>query len=134
MIGIHARLCAFDHCWTSVSSVRNLDNALQYDMAFWMPASLPAATAFRRGHSSTLWSSLVKQAAHALPSPDDPEAGGPGPACGPEADGPEAGGSAAGGPASVGGPAFSPGLCFFGGGLGEDPEDELSDEGEDELR
>ena len=79
-----------------------------------------------------LWSSFVKQAAHTLPFPDDPEAGGPGPACGPEADGPEAGGSAAGGPASVGGPAFSPGLCFFGGGQGAD--DELSDEEEDELR
>ena len=88
-----------------------------------MSASLPAATAFRRGHSSSLWSFILKQAAHALSSPDDPEA-----------DGPEAGGSAAGGPASVGGPAFSHGLCFFGGGLGEDPEDELSDEGEDGLR
>ena len=81
-----------------------------------------------------LWSSFVKQAAHTLPFPDDPEAGGPGPACGSEADGPETGGSAAGVPASVGGAVFSPGLCFFGGGLGADDEDELSDEEEDELR
>ena len=76
-----------------------------------------------------LWSSFVKQAAHTLPLPDDPDAGGPGPAGGPEADDPETGG-----PASVGGPAFSPGLCFFGGGLGADDEDELSEEAEDELR
>ena len=81
-----------------------------------------------------LWSSFVKQAAHTLPFPDGPEAGGPGPACGSEADGPETGGSAAGVPASVGGPAFSPGVCFFGGGLGADDEDELSDEEEDALR
>ena len=60
-----------------------------------------------------LWSSFVKQAAHTLPFPDDPEAGGPGPACGSEADGPETGGSAAGVPASVGGAVFSPGLCFL---------------------
>ena len=77
-----------------------------------------------------LWSSFVKQAAHTLPFPDDTKAGGPGPACGSEADGPETGGSAAGVPAFVGGAVFSPGLCFFGGGL----EDELSDEEEDELR
>ena len=63
-----------------------------------------------------LWSSFVKQAAHTLPFPDDPEAGGPGPARGSEADGPETGGSAVG-------------LCFFAGG-----PDELSDEEEDELR
>ena len=81
-----------------------------------------------------LWSSFVKQAAHTLPFPDDPEAGGPGPACGSEADGPETGGSAAGVPASVGGAVFSPGLCFFGGGLGSDDGDELSDEELDELR
>ena len=41
------------------------------------------------------------------PFPDDPEAGGPDPACGSEADGPETGGSAAGVPASVGGAVFS---------------------------
>ena len=99
-----------------------------------MCASLPAATASRRGHSSWLWLSFVKQAAHTLPIPDDPEAGGPG-LCffvggrvaedelsdEEEAAGPEAGGSAAGVPAS--------GLCFFVGG--RVAEDELSDDEED---
>ena len=91
-----------------------------------MCASLPAATASRRGHSSWLWLSFVKQAAHTLPIPDDPEAGGPG-LCffvggrvaedelsdEEEAAGPEAGGSAAGVPAFVGGAVFSPGFCFL---------------------
>ena len=78
--------------------------------------------------------SSSQQHIHTLPCPDDPAAGGPGPACGSEeADGPETGGSAAGVPASVGGPAFSPGLCFFGGGPLACDEDELSDEEEDEL-
>ena len=85
-----------------------------------------------------LWSSFVKHAAHALPLPDDPGAGGPGPACGSDADGPETGGCAAGVSASVAGPAFSPGLCFFGGGLSANyelsDEDDLSDEDEDALR
>ena len=69
-----------------------------------------------------------------FPFPDDPEAGGPGPTGGSEADGPETGGFAAGVPASVGGAVFSPGLCFFGGGLGADEDDELEDEEEDALR
>ena len=99
-----------------------------------MAASVPAATANSTGHSSVLWSSLVKQAVHTVRLPDCPEAGGPGPACGPEADGPETGGSVANGPAPVGSPAFSPGLCFFGGGLGADDEDELEEEEEDGLR
>ena len=68
--------------------------------------------------------SFVKHAAHTLPFPDDPEAGGPDPACGSEADGPETGGSAAGVPAS--------GLCFFVGG--RVAEDELSDDEEDGRR
>ena len=82
-----------------------------------MSASVPPAKACRRGHSSTLWSSFVRQAGHVLPLADDPEAGGP----------------AAGGSASVGGgPAFSSGLCFFG--LGAADEDELEEEEDDEAR
>ena len=46
------------------------------------------------------------------PFPDDPDAGGPDPACGSEADGPETGGSAAGVPASVGG-AVTFGVFFI---------------------
>ena len=99
-----------------------------------MSAAVPVLTARKRGHSSTLWLSFVKQAAHTLPFPADPEAVGRGPACGSEADGPETGGSAAGAPASVGGAVFSPGLCFFAGGRGADDEDELSDDEEEGLR
>ena len=128
-MGIHARPCASAHPSRSVSDVCNLDILLQSALAFLMSASVPPSKACRRGHSSTLWSSFVKQAGHTLPLADDPETGGPGPTGGPNADGTEAGGSAAGGSASVGGVAFSSGLCFLGGGLDVDDEDE-----DDEVR
>ena len=63
--------------------------------------------AIKRGQRSTLWSSLVKQAAQAWPAAFDPE---------------------------TGGPTFCSGLCFFSGGLDADDEDELEEEDEDELR
>ena len=63
-LGIHARPCAFDHLQKSVPTVCNLDNSSPGDVACWMSASSPAATAARRGHTPTWWSSFVKPAAH----------------------------------------------------------------------
>ena len=97
-----------------------------------MSASLPAAKASRRGHSSTLWSFFVKQAAHTLSLAEDPETGGPDPVGGAETAGPETGGFAAGGPASTDSPAFPSCLCFCGDGL--DDAEELEEEEDDELR
>ena len=80
---------------------------MQNALAFLMSSSLPAAMATKRGHCSTSWSPLLKQAAQALPVADDPE---------------------------TGGPTVTSGFCFFSGGLDADDEDELEEEDEDELR
>ena len=71
-LGIHARPCAFDHLRTSVSTVCNLDNSSQGDLAFWNVRLIASCNRSPKGHTPTLWSSFVKQAAP-YPSPMTPK-------------------------------------------------------------
>ena len=109
-MGIQARSCTFTS--RSVPAAFILDNPLQNALAFLMSSSLPVAMATKRGHCSTLWSSLVKQAAQTFPFSDDPETGGPEP----------------------GGPALLSSFCFFCGALDADDEDDVEEEDDNELR
>ena len=113
-MGIQARLCAFTS--RSVPAAFILDNPLQNALAFLMSSSLPVAMATKRGHCSTLWSSLVKQAAQTFPFADDPETGGPEP----------------------GGPALLPSFRFFCGAVdadeSSDDEDDVEEDDDDVLR
>ena len=59
-------------CQVFLFKKENIDNSLQNALAFLVSSSLPAAMATKKGHCSTLWSPLVKQAAQALLVADDP--------------------------------------------------------------